>query len=147
MSHFSISCALFFAPDALDLTSNRKVRWPPLFCGVGKWAVLEKESRPFGPGWVPPVSSWLAVLWRGHFPLGAQKKAFSVFRIRAGWRGKGLSPTEPELSFPDWEWRQWGEWQPSVSRAEQCRECQEALGGIIEDNTDTCFPEGEGAGC
>lgn len=93
MFHFSISCALFLALDALGLTSNQRARWPPLFCGVGKGTVVEKEPRPFRPGSVPPVSLMSSCfVERGISHLGLRMKAFSGFRIAAGWRGKGFSP-------------------------------------------------------
>lgn len=63
-----------------------------LFCGAGNGAVVEKESRPFYPGSVPPVSLMPGCfVERSVSCLEFSMKAFSGFRIAGGWRGKGLS--------------------------------------------------------
>lgn len=141
MLHFSI----FLAPGAPGLISDQKAR-RLLFCPVGKQAVVEKESRPFSTGSGPPVSLLSGCfVERGISQLGLRKQAPSSFRVTAGWRGKGLPRTEPELSFPN-EGNDDRSVTDHVSRAEPYGERQAALGVIIKDNTDTCFSS-QGAGC
>lgn len=87
MSHFSI----FLAPGAPGLISDQKAR-QPLFCLVGKQAVVGKESRPFSTGLASSQPHVQLFCGDGHFPLGAQNAGILSFQDNSRVERKRASP-------------------------------------------------------